>query len=62
MNGSKPYGPPAVSRLPGKCQRGSHSERHVPPHPNPLPRGEGESSFQHTRRGVCPTNLPNIRI
>jgi len=34
----------AINRLRWKCQRGSHSECHLSPHPGPLPRGEGEFS------------------
>jgi len=50
----------AIRRLLGKCRRGSHGERHLPPHPSPLPRGEGESStvFRHNPPPCLPDELP----
>src|SRR2546423_13202409 len=50
----------AIRRFLGKCQRGSHGERHLPPHPSPLPRGEGESSavFRHNPAPCLPDELP----
>src|SRR5207253_8417315 len=48
----------AISRL-LKCKRGSHSERHLSPHPSPLPWGEGESSAasQYYRAWSLPDEL-----
>src|SRR2546426_2348149 len=50
----------AIRGLLGKCQRGSHRERHLPPHPGPLPQVEGESSagFQHNPARRLPDELP----
>src|SRR5216117_676063 len=33
-----------IRGLLGKCQRGSHRERHLPPHPVPLPLRGGEGA------------------
>src|SRR5438876_6833357 len=50
----------AISRLLGKCQRGSHWESQLPPHPSPLPQGEGESSadFRHSLARCLPDEPP----
>src|SRR6266545_1750022 len=59
MNGSKPTALRAISGPRGTRQCGSHSDRHLSPHPGPLPRGEGESSaaFQHNP-ARCPPDEP----
>src|SRR6266545_5498311 len=58
MNGSKPYGPSGNPQTSGKCQRGSHSERHLPPSPQPSPSGR---EFPECYARIAPLNL-HLRV